>query len=365
MKIAIIHDWLITYRGGERVLEAILEIFPKADIFTLFSKGKEIPQKISSRVKGTSFLQNMPFISKAYRHYLPLMPIAIELFDLSKYDLVISTSHAVAKGVLIHPGTIHFSYIHSPMRYIWDRYSDYFGNMHGLKRWIMDFIFNYLRIWDTVSANRVDHFIANSSFVKKRIQKYYNRDSEIIFPPVDIAPFVPENIKKKDYYLVLSAFTPYKKIELAIEAFKRTDKKLIIAGSGSLSKKYRKLARDCDNISFVISPKDETKIKLYQEAIAFIFPGFEDFGMTMVESIASGTPVIAFGKGGALDIIKDGVNGILFEKQTVNSLREAIKKSENMKWEYKRITETAGGFKKEIFSNKIRKIIYEKSNKSI
>ena len=362
MKIAIIHDWLITYRGGERVLETILEMFPNADIFTLFSKGNEIPTKIKDRVKKTSFLQNMPFISKAYRNYLPLMPMAIEMFDLSDYDIVISSSHAVAKGVLIHPDTIHFSYVHSPMRYIWDRYSDYFGNMHGIKRQIIDFIFNYLRIWDTVSANRVDYFIANSSYVKKRIQKYYDRESKVIYPPVNIEKFAPKTLKKEDYYLVLSAFTPYKKLELVIETFKTLEKRLIIAGSGSLEKKYRKLAKGRKNIKFIISPSETEKIKLYQEAKAFIFPGFEDFGITMVESLASGTPVIAFGKGGALDIIENKKNGLLFFEQTKRAVRETIQDFENMNWDHDHIVKSSEKFSKENFMKEFKAFINEKIN---
>ena len=361
MKIAIIHDWLITYRGGEKVLSAFLELYPKADVYSLIAYKGQIPETIPSRVRKVSFIQRLPFAKRFYRYYLPLMPMAIEGFDLSGYDLVISLSHTVAKGVMIHPGTVHISYLFTPVRYAWDRYFDYFKNKKGLSRLFMDGFLSYMRNWDYITATRVDHFIAISSFIRSRIKKYYSRSSDLIFPPVDISRFAGNiNNKRKDHYLVFSAFVPYKRLDLAVKAFTQSGRKLIVAGSGPGYKALKKLAKGHSNIVFELSPSDEKVVDLFSGAKGYVFPGVEAFGITMVESLASGTPVIAFNKGGSRDIIKEGQTGIFFDRQAVSALNAALTRFEAMEWNAEEISKSAVRFSKERFKKEIKEYINEK-----
>lgn len=331
MKVALVHDWLTGMRGGEKVLEAICELFPQADLYTLLHIKGSVSSIIEKRKIFTSFLQYLPDIERKYRYYLPLMPQAIERVDLSEYDIVISSSHCVAKGVKVKDKTLHICYCHTPMRYIWDMYPIYFKKANIYVRIIMKILRKYLQKWDLKSSTRVNYFIANSENVRKRIQKHYNRESKVIYPPVDTDFFVPSNsrFKSKSYYLIVSAFAPYKKIDLAIEAFNYLRYPLKIIGVGQEEKRLRKIAKK--NIEFLGWVSKEELREHYQNCKALIFPGEEDFGIVAVEAQACGTPVIAYGKGGITETVipiqdhSDSPTGVFFYEQTPLALIEAVK----------------------------------------
>lgn len=322
-KVAIIHDWLNGMRGGEKVLEALLEIFPAADIFTLFLEVDNISEIIKTHRIFPSSLNKYGFIRKHYKHFLPLFPAVIEDFDLKDYDIIISSSHCVAKGVVPHPGALHIGYIHSPMRYVWDQYYAYFGKVKGLKKLYLRQQISRLRTWDVASSARVDYFAANSRFIQQRIRQYYRRESTVIHPPVDTENFQPCANPSKDYFLTVSALVPYKVNDLLVEAFNQSGDRLIIVGKGPEEKKLKRLAGK--NIEFKKDVSRDELVKLYQEAAAFVYAGIEDFGIVFVEAQACGIPVVAYKKGGVLDIV-DEESGILFEQQTTADLLAAIKK---------------------------------------
>jgi glycosyltransferase involved in cell wall biosynthesis len=322
-KVAIIHDWLNGMRGGEKVLEFMLEVFPQADIYTLFLEEKNISEKILAHKIFVSPLNKYFFIRNHYKHFLPLFPSTIEAFDLTGYDLLISSSHCVAKGIIPGPEALHVSYIHSPMRYIWDQYYSYFGKTKGLKKSFIRRQVYKLRVWDITASARVDHFIANSNFVKKRIWKYYRREAAVIHPPADTDFYQPAAHPKRDYFLTVSALVPYKEIDRLIEAFNRCGDTLIIVGKGPEEKKLKKIAGK--NIVFKKNLSAEELRELYQHATAFVFAGIEDFGIAFVEAQACGTPVLAYRKGGVLDIV-DQDTGFLFEEQTVDHIIDAVNK---------------------------------------
>ncbi len=336
MKVAIVCDWLVTYAGAERVVEQILNIYPEADIFCLVDFLPEGQRDfIKNKKTYTSFIQNLPGAKKHYRSYLPLMPIAIEQLDVTGYDLVISSSHCVAKGILTGPNQIHISYVHSPIRYAWDlthQYMEEANLNHGLKGWLVKIILHYMRMWDTRTANGVDYFIANSKFIAKRIKKVYGRDAAVIYPPVDIEAFEYCE-EKEDYYITASRLVPYKKVKLIVEAFNEMpDKKLVVIGDGPDYEKIKAIAKE--NITLMgYQPLDVLKEKM-QHAKAFVFAAEEDFGITPVEAQACGTPVIAYGKGGALETVKENITGVFFEKQTVKGISEAVEKFDDMKISY-------------------------------
>ncbi|WP_411824087.1 glycosyltransferase [Leptospira sp. 'Mane'] len=355
MKIAIIHDWLTGMRGGEVVLDSLLKAYPTADLFTLFySKGK-LNGRIENRRITTAFTDNLPFKEKYYRYYLPLLPTAIESLDLRGYDVVISSSHCVAKGVIPHPNTFHMSYVHSPMRYVWDMYYDYFPNRSGLKFFLFQSIANYLRTWDVASSQRVDYFTCNSHFVGKRIQKYYRRDYQVIPPPCLSEEFRVQDYSKEDYYLMVSAFAPYKKIDLAIEAFTKNKKKLILIGGGQEESKLTKNLPS--NIIWKKGIPRQEVLDYYKRARGFIFPGMEDFGITPVESQAYATPVIAFGQGGALETVVSGKTGVFFKEQTVEALNIAIQESESISYKRTEFQKSINRFTEEKFVSEIRKAV--------
>lgn len=361
MKVAIIHDWLIVYAGAERVLEALLKLFPNADIFTIvdFMPQKDRDFLINHKI-FTSFIQNLPFSRSKYRQYLPLMPLAVEQFDLRGYDLVISSSHAVAKGVLTSADQPHISYIHSPMRYAWDLQHQYLkesGLEYGIKGWVAKWILHKMRLWDLRTVNGVDHFIANSHFIRQRIQKTYRRDATVIYPPVNVEDFSLCKTKQ-DFYLTVSRLVPYKKVNLIVEAFgMMPDKKLIVMGDGPDFKKIQKMATP--NVTFMGHVSCETVKQYMQQAKAFVFGAEEDFGIAVVEAQACGTPVIAYGKGGALETIIDGQTGLFFNEQSPKELIYAINRFEMEQHQFKPTTirEHASKFGKERFLKEVKEFV--------
>lgn len=330
MKIAIIHDWLVTYAGAEKVLEQILVLYPDAEIFSLIDF---IPQTkrgfISDKKVNTSFIQKFPFAKNKYSNYLPLMPIAVEQFDLSSFDLIISSSYAVAKGVITGPDQLHISYVHSPIRYAWDLQHQYLresGLEKGIKGWVAKFILHYIRLWDQRTAHGVDKFIANSKFIGRRIKKVYGRESEVIYPPVDVEEFDFRD-HKENFYFTASRMVPYKKIDLIVEAFSQMpDKKLIVIGDGPEFQKIKKKATP-NTILMGFQPFSVLRDHM-QRAKAFVFAAEEDFGITPVEAQACGTPVIAYGKGGATETVqclgRENPSGLFFESQTIEALTAAV-----------------------------------------
>jgi len=321
-KVAIIHDWLNGMRGGEKVLEEILRLYPDADIFTLFYEPEKVSPLIRSKRVFTSHLSRNPLIKKHYQFFLPWFPHHIEAFDLNEYSLVISSSHCVAKGVIPAPDARHVSYIHSPMRYAWDQYYAYFAGAGYFRRKIIQKEISRLRVWDVSSSARVDDFIANSQFVRQRIEKYYRRQATVIHPPVDIDFYQPAAKPSRDYFLLVSALVPYKSSGLVIEACRQLGEKLIIVGRGPEQKKLKKIAGQ--GSEFLQSISAETLRELYQNARAFVFAGVEDFGIAFAESQACGTPVIALNRGGVRDIVIDRATGLLYSEATVAGLKKAI-----------------------------------------
>ena len=330
MRIAIVHEWLYTYAGAERVLEKMLEVFPEADLFSLIHF---VPDEQAGFLKGksvrTSFIQRLPFARTKHRQYLPLMPLAVEQFDLSAYDVVISNAYAVTKGVLTGPDQLHVSYVHSPMRYAWDLQHQYLkesGLDRGVKSWLARMMLHYLRIWDARTANGVDHFVTNSHFIARRVQKAYRRDATVIYPPVDVHEFTLQP-DKDDFYLTASRMVPYKKIDLIVEAFKHMpDKKLVVIGEGPDFKKIQAVAGA--NVTLLGYQAFEVLKDHMMRAKAFVFAAEEDFGITPVEAQACGTPVIAFGKGGALETVRGlehaQPTGIFFKEQTTQAVIDAV-----------------------------------------
>lgn len=325
MKVAIVHDWLTIFAGSERVLEAMLELFPEADLFSLVDFLKEEDRYFIHKKKvHTSFLQKIPFARRFYRSLLPLMPLAIEQFDLSSYDLIISSSHAVAKGVITSPNQLHICMCYSPMRYAWDLQHQYLKES-GLDRGITSFfarvLLHKLRLWDIRSSFGVDEFIAISDFIKRRIYKTYRRDSTVIYPPVDVEHFTLQE-EKKDFYLAASRLVPYKKMDLIVEAFNEMkDKTLILIGDGPDFKKIQKLKGS--NIEMLGKVQRQVVKQKMQEAKAFIFAAIEDFGIMPIEAQASGTPVIAFSQGALGETISQ-TSGVLYDKQDKDSIIEAV-----------------------------------------
>jgi len=332
MKVAIVHDWLVVYGGAERVLEQIIDCFPDADLFSLVDFLEE-RDCLRGKPVHTSFIQKLPFAKKHYRNYLPLMPIAIEQLDLSSYDLVISSSYAVAKGVLTGPNQLHVSYVHSPIRYAWDLQHQYLkesGLNRGLKSLCARALLHYIRNWDSRSANGVDHLIANSGFVGRRINKVYRRDSTVLHPPVAIDRF-QLCTQKEDFYVTASRMVPYKRIDLIVRAFAQTpERQLVVIGDGPEMKKIA--AQGAPNVHIIGYQSFDVLHDHLQRAKGFVFAAEEDFGISIVEAQACGTPVIAYGRGGALESVRAlGIpkpTGLFFEEQTVESVHDALDRFE-------------------------------------
>jgi glycosyltransferase involved in cell wall biosynthesis len=360
MKLALVHDWLTGMRGGERVLEALCELYPEAPIYTLFYFPNTVSETIERHQIFSSSLQRLPGVEKYYRYTYTLMPFAIESFDLSGYDLVISTSHRIAKGVLVSPHTCHISYIHSPMRDAWEMSKEYFGpqQMNWWKRLVIPPQLSFLRVWDILSTARVDYLIANSENIRRRILHTYQREAQVIYPPVDLSQYQLAE-KKDEYYLMVGSFEPNKRVDLAIQAFNELGYLLKIVGNtGRNQRRMRELAQP--NIEFLGWQDDHTVAKLYAQAKAFIFPGVDDFGITPVEAQASGTPVIAYAAGGSLETVIGGQTGVFFDEPTVESLMGAIHKAETITWDQKRLRENAERFQKSHFLSAMTEFV-EKS----
>ncbi len=363
MRVAIIHDWLPYVGGAEKVIRTMLELFPDAILYTSIYNKKRMGDFLNGTRVETSFIDKLPFGKTRYGMYLGLMPYAFEQFDLRGYDLVLSSSTSCAKGVLTDANTLHICYCNTPMRYAWDFYFDYlYKGKNLLRRVVIHSWMHKIRLWDKISADRVDYYIANSENVARRITKHYRRVSEVIYPPVALPqegqmyediPLAPGS-----YYLVVSRLVAYKRIDLAVEAFNRLGKPLIIAGEGPEKARLEHMAGP--NILFVGRVSDAKKAALYRDCKAFLFPGEEDFGITPVEAQAYGKPVIAYGRGGALETVKEGITGTFFRSQDADSLEEAVKCTEDQAWNPVHIKENAAGFSEAIFKKRLMVLILEK-----
>jgi glycosyltransferase involved in cell wall biosynthesis len=337
IRIALVHYWLVTHRGGERVLEALAEMFPQADIFTLVYDESGTSATIRQHPIHTSFIQKLPFGRRCYRAYLPLFPLALEHFDLRGYDLVISSESGPAKGVLTDAETCHICYCHTPMRYVWNLYHDYRASAGPLTRLAMPLFMHYLRQWDQASASRVDYFVANSQNIARRVRKYFGREARVIYPPVDTHRFAPSS-SVDSYYLAVAEMVPYKRIDLAVEAFNRLGRKLLVVGEGPQCRRWRRLAKA--NVEFLGRVENEDLARLYASCRALIFPGEEDFGIIPLEAQACGRPVIAYRRGGSLETVigysgddsrnAETCTGLFFPSQTVDALIEAVKLFESV-----------------------------------
>lgn len=325
MRVAIAHEWFDVYAGSERVVEQIIGLYPDADLFSLVDfLADDERWFIHNKPVTTSFIQQLPKARKHFRQYLPLMPLAVEQFNLSDYDLVISSHHAIAKGIITRADQLHISYIHTPIRYAWDlqwQYLEQAGLNRGLKSAITRLILHYLRLWDVSTANRVDCFVANSRFVAQRIWKTYRRRAEVIYPPVAIQRFRADR-PREDFYLTVSRFVPYKRVDLTIAAFNQLGLPLIVIGEDSGQAHWQQKAQP--NIQFLGYQPDAVVIDHMERCKAFIFPAMEDFGITAVEAQAAGAPVIAYGRGGVTETVMAGKTGLFFPAQTVESLVQAV-----------------------------------------
>ena len=355
LKVALVHDWLIHMRGGEKVLESLYEVFPEAEIFTLFYDRRKLSPALKGAKIHGSFLQLLPGIRSYYRWLLPIMPLAIKSFSLKGYDVVISSSHCVAKGCRVPAGTLHVCYCHTPIRYVWGFRQDYFNSFPIFLKAIIHWVLDQFKGWDLSTNRKVQFFIANSENTRKRIEKFYKREAFVVYPPVNTAHFKPQDSSKTgDYFLLVSAFVPYKRIDLAIEAFNRLGYPLTIVGDGpERSKLQRKAA---SNVRFLGSLSDEELKVQYEECRALIFPGEEDFGIVPVEAQAFGKPVIAYAMGGALETVTDGT-GVFFAQQTPEALIRAVKRFETLSFHAEVIRNNALRFDRQVFQQKIREVI--------
>lgn len=362
LKVALIHDWLTGMRGGEKVLEVFCDMFPDSAIFTLLHEPGRVSPEIEKHQIYTSFIDKLPFKSRKYRNYLPLFPTAIELFNLKGYELILSSSHCIAKGVITPPDALHVSYIHTPMRYVWDMYHEYFGEdrLGIVGKRLIPLFANYLRMWDASSSSRVDRFIANSGHVARRINKFYGRESTVIHPPVETSVFSVSKTHN-NYYLIVSALVPYKKVDLAIDAFNRMQKKLLIIGEGPEKGRLQKISGK--TIEFIDWQPHDKLAAYYENCLALIFPGEEDFGIVPVEAMACGKPVVAYGRGGALETVigkdddPDKKSGIFFNDLNPESLIEAVEKCDRTEWDPDFIGEHARKFDIENFRSTVTEFI--------
>ena len=350
MKVALIHEWLTTLGGSERVVLTLSKIFPGAPVFTSVYDRDRLPAEFHGLDVRPSFLQRIPGAVKKHQALLPLMPMAFEQHDLRGYDLIVSSHHACAKGVITDANALHLSYVHTPMRYAWDLTHEYQATLSPLKRALAAPLLHYMRAWDVTSSWRVDHYMANSKLVAERIAKHYRRPATVIHPPIRVADFTVG--AQEDHYLVVSRLVPYKRIDLAVEAANRTGAKLRVVGDGPLYRELRAMAKP--NVQFLGNLSDAEVRAEYAKARAFLFPGFEDFGLTPLEAMASGMPVIAYGRGGALETVVDGITGVFFGEQTAESLVQAMGRFEQLEFSPEAIRRHAGAYDEAIFASKIR-----------
>ncbi len=362
-RVALVHDWLTGMRGGEKVLEAIAGLFPGAPIHTLLHVPGSVSPALEAHPVETSFLQRAPGVRRHYRRYLPLFPAAIEDFDLSGFDLVVSSSHCVAKGAIPGPGAAHLCYCHTPMRYAWDQEHAYFPRRRGMGARLRGLALSALRTWDAASALRVDRFVANSRFVAERIRRYYGREAEVLAPPVDTAFFTPPDeaaSAERSFCLVVSALAPYKRIDLAVAACRLAGVELVVVGDGPAR---RRLARGGEGgVRFLGRVEGERLRDLYRHALCLLQPGVEDFGIAPVEALACGTPVVALGRGGVLDIVEDGVHGVLCppsagDAERVRELAAAIDKAMGIRFNSLELRNRAERFSVERFQQGFRSLI--------
>lgn len=362
VRVALVHDWLTGMRGGERVLEVLCEMFPQADIHTLLIVPGSVSSTIERRVVGTSLVQRLPAAARLYRHYLPLFPFAIEQFDLDRYDLVISSSHCAAKAVVAPGRARHLCYCHSPMRYAWDQFDAYFGE-ERIGRVATLFLRRYMRRlarWDAETAARVGAFVANSRHVAGRIRRYYNREASVVHPPVDTDFFTPDGRSPGDYFLVVSALVPYKRLDLAIAAAEATRRPLKIVGRGPERARLERLAQSTTaRVEFLGNRTNEEIRDLYRGAASVLMPGEEDFGMVPVEAQACGRPAVALARGGALETVVDGVTGVLVREASVSAFAEALECARSRRWDAAALRAHALRFSKQPFVDGILKAVGE------
>lgn len=364
-KTAIVHEWLVNYAGSERVVESFTNIWKDADVLALvdFLNQQERDTILKGKFPRTSFIQKLPFAEKHHRSYLPFFPMAIEQFDLSDYEVILSSAHAVSKGVITNSQQLHISYCHTPMRYAWDFTHQYLKESNlqkGVKAAIVKMFLHYLRIWDYTTPNRVDHFIANSKYIAKRIKKIYNREAEVIYPPVDTKLF-PCETNKENYFVTASRLVPYKRIDLIVEAFANMpDKKLLVIGEGPEKQKIVSKAKK--NIEFLGYQEGDALKQYLQKAKAFVFAAEEDFGIIVIEALACGTPVIALRKGGTAETVIHLQNGVHFNEQTSDSIVLAVKEFEKNEQSFDAlsISNNAAQFDRSIFEKKIVDFVNQK-----
>lgn len=351
MKVALVHEYLTNFAGSEQVLLALHEMFPEAPIYTAMYYPDKCPQFRKADVR-TSFLQKFPRGKE--KVYIPLMPLAVEGYDLSEYDLIISDSHIAAKGVITKPEAVHICYCHTPIRYAWSPEIDPRASGSFIRRLAS----HYLRLWDSLASRRVDYWIANSHYIARRIEKYYRAESTVIFPPVDLAALAHRDTDEKveDYYVHFGRLIDYKKPDLVVEAFNKSGKRLIVLGRGPMLEQLQGMAKS--NIEFITDYLPYSEIKtLFSRSAGMVFPAEEDFGIAMVDMLACGRPVIAYGAGGALDIIQPGKNGELFNEQTVEAIESAVAAFDPMRYDSSAIRRSAERFDRDVFKNKMHEFI--------
>lgn len=359
MKIAIAHDWLTNMGGAEKVIINFTELYPEAPVYTTVYNGDNLDPSLQNINVKTTFLQKIKGANKKHQSLLPLMPMAWEQLDFNGYDVVLSSSSSCAKGLITSPDTMHVCYCHTPMRYAWEFYNEYMERekIGFLKRKLIPIIMNYIRIWDVISANRVDYFVANSENVAKRIRKHYRREAVVIHPPVRASYFNISDVDE-DYFVIVSRLVPYKRVDLAVEAFNELGLPLVVIGGGPQEEYLKSIAKD--NVKILGRQSDEVIKEHYANCRAFIFPGEEDFGITPLEAQASGRPVIAFGKGGALETVVEGKTGVFFANQTKEDLKQAVEKFQMMTFDKQEIRKHALKFDEEVFKKKIEDFVNSK-----
>ncbi len=362
MKIAIVHDWLVTNAGAEKVLKSLIEIYPTADLYTLvdFLNDNQREEILKNKNVKTSFIQKLPFSRNYFRNYLPFFPIAIQSFDLKEYDLIISSSWAVAKGVKTHKDQLHICYCYTPIRYAWDLYEEYTSSLKQPKKFFVQQTLKYIREWDIKTLHRVDYFIADSKFVAKRINNTYNKDCEMIYPPVDTNKFTFKN-EKKEYYLTASRLVSYKKTKLIVEAFNEMPSKiLVVIGTGEEFESIKQIAKK--NIKILGFQEDKKLIEYMQEARAFVYAAIEDFGIVPIEAMSCGTPVIALNDGGTAETVTNKKTGIHFNKQTKEDIIKAIDEFENSSFDLEYISNSVQSYCDKRFKKEIIEFVNEKIN---